>query len=343
MADRLLWETRRELGALFGTREATRWAFTLNATDALNAALKGYLRPGDHVIASPLEHNAVARCLRHLEKTRDVKITRLPYVPGMGVDPNDVARLVRHNTRLVVAVHASNVTGEILPVRELALEAHNRGLTILIDATQTAGVLDLPAEAWGLDMVACTGHKSLLGPQGTGALYVRPGLELEPPRQGGTGTQSERDEMPTDWPEAMEAGTMNGPGLAGLLAALRWLRRKTVRAVREDELVLMRHLIAALAEIPGLHIYGPRKAEDRTGLVSVNIGDEDPAWAATELEAQGILIRSGLHCAPWAHQCLGTLKRGTVRLSLGPFLTADDIDRAVAALARIAAVAVGVR
>jgi len=335
-ADRLLWEARRELGALFGTREVTRWIFTLNATDALNAALKGYLRPGDHVITSSLEHNAVARCLRHLERTIGLDVTRLPYVPGPGLDPNDVPRFRRHDTRLVVSLHASNVTGEIVPIHELARTAHEHDLPVLIDLSQTAGVLDVPVDAWGLDMVAVTGHKGLLGPQGTGALYVRPGIALDPLRHGGTGTESESDRQPTDWPHALESGTMNGPGIAGLLAALRWLRVKTVGAVREHEVGLMRQLLACLADVPGVEIYGPRKAEQRAGLVSINITDEDAAWVATELEQRGILTRSGLHCAPWAHEYLGTLARGTCRLSLGPFLTADDIERAARAVAEVA-------
>lgn len=335
-ADRLLWEARRELGALFSTREVTRWVFTLNATDALNAALKGYLRPGDHVITSSLEHNAVARCLRHLERTIGLDISRLPYVPGPGLDPNDVARFRRHDSRLVVSLHASNVTGEIVPIRDLARAAHEHDLPVLLDLSQTAGVMDTPVDAWSLDMVAVTGHKGLLGPQGTGALYVRPGLELQPLRHGGTGTHSESDRQPTDWPHAFESGTMNGPGIAGLLAALRWLRTKTVAALRKHEVGLMHQLLTGLADIPGIEIYGPRKADQRAGLVSINITDEDAAWVATELEQRGILARSGLHCAPWAHQCLGTLARGTCRLSVGPFLTPSNIERATRAVAEIA-------
>jgi cysteine desulfurase family protein len=339
-ADQLLWEARRGLNALFGTREATRWVFTLNATDALNAALKGYLKPGDHVIASPLEHNAVARCLRHLEKTAGLDVTRMPYVPGTGIDPNDVARLVRHDTRLVVAVHASNVTGEILPVQELARAAHEHDLPVLIDLSQTAGAMEVPVAEWGLDMVAITGHKGMLGPQGVGALYVRDGIELEPLRHGGTGTKSERDQQPTEWPNAMESGTMNGPGIAGLLAAMKWLTSMTVAQVRRHEVALMGQLLEGLANIPGVEIYGPRQAEQRAGLVSINIADEDPAWVAGKLEERGILTRSGLHCAPWAHQCIGTLRRGTLRLSLGPFLTPNDVERTTDALAAIASGAI---
>ncbi|MCD6351303.1 MAG: aminotransferase class V-fold PLP-dependent enzyme [Armatimonadetes bacterium] len=335
----LLWETRRELNALFGTREATRWVFTCNATDAINTALKGYLRPGGHVLASALEHNAVARCLRYLGQTAGVDVTRLPYVPGIGADASDIARLVRPDTRLVVITHASNVTGEILPIEDLAQAAHEQGVPVLVDAAQSAGVLDLSVEQQELDMVACTGHKSLLGPPGTGALYVRPGLEVVPLRHGGTGSQSELDTQPTRWPDAMESGTPNGPGLAGLKVALQWVREQTPEVLRRREVELMRQLIEGLADVPGVEIYGPRNAEQRVGLVSINIAQEDPAWVAQELEERGILTRSGLHCAPWAHEALGTLQRGTCRLSVGPFTTVEDIERVVKAVAEVAKIA----
>jgi cysteine desulfurase family protein len=335
-AEQLLWEVRRDLAALLGTREPTRWVFMFNATDALNAALKGYLRPGDHVLVSPLEHNAVARCLRYLEQAWGVEITRLPYVPGQGVSPADIARHRRRNTRLVVATHASNVSGEILPVRELAAAAHEQELPLLVDAAQTAGALPLEVEAWQLDMVAITGHKSLLGPPGTGALYVRPGLEVTPLRHGGTGSYSEQDRQPQQWPDAMESGTMNGPGLAGWRVALAWLRQQGIGQLRRHEEEIIAHLLSGLAEIPGVEIYGPRTAATRVGLVSINLGTQDPAVVAYQLEQRGILTRAGLHCAPWAHECLGTLQRGTLRLSVGPFTTHEEIDLALHALRQVA-------
>jgi cysteine desulfurase family protein len=331
-ADKLLWDVRRELAALLGTREITRWALTFNATDALNAALKGYLRPGDHVLASALEHNAVARPLRYLEASHGISLTKLPYVPGMGASPTDVRKFMQPSTRLLVLVHASNVTGEILPVRELAVAAHDRDVPVLIDATQSAGSLPLDIDAWGLDMVAATGHKALLGPQGTGALYVRPGLDILPLRQGGTGSWSEQDRHPDEWPDKMESGTMNGPGLAGLLVALRWLRERTVKAVRRHEVEVMDHLLHALADLPGIAIYGTRTAADRAGLVSINVAEMDPADVAAALEDRGILARAGLHCAPWAHEAQATLRRGALRLSVGPFTTREDTDAAASAL-----------
>jgi selenocysteine lyase/cysteine desulfurase len=182
-------------------------------------------------------------------------------------------------------------------------------------------------------MVAITGHKALLGPQGTGALYVRPGLDLTPLRQGGTGSWSELDRHPDEWPDKMESGTMNGPGLAGLLAALQWLRERTIKDIRRHEVEVMDHLLHSLADIPGVAIYGTRTAADRAGLVSINVAEMDPADVAAALEDQGILTRAGLHCAPWAHEAQATLRRGTLRLSVGPFTTRDDIDAMTAALA----------
>ncbi len=331
------WNIRRLLCELFNATEPTRWAITFNATDGLNAALKGFLKPGDHVIASSLEHNAVSRPLRYLQDAASIEVSLLPYVPGTGADPADVARLVRRNTKLVVVNHASNVTGEILPVRELAMAAHEHGLPILVDAAQSAGALEIDIDGWGIDMLAVTGHKSLLGPPGTGALYVQPGIEIEPLRHGGTGSFSEQDRQPEQWPDRMESGTMNGPGLAGWLVALRWVRDKTVAAVREHEVAVMRQLLDGLSEIAGVEIYGPRQAEQRVGLVSINVGAEDPVYIAEELESRGIITRAGLHCAPWAHRCIGTLQRGTVRLSVGAFTRVEEIDAVVKAVAEIAA------
>ncbi len=335
-ASGVLWRARRELSALMGTREPTRWVFTLNATDGLNMALKGFLGPGSHVITSALEHNAVARCLRYLERERGVEITRLPYVPGCVLDPTDIPRFVRHNTRLVVVVHASNVTGEIAPIAEVARKAHECELPVLVDVAQTAGVLELRVDEWRLDMVAVTGHKGLLGPQGTGALFVREGLQVEPLRHGGTGSQSEKDTQPEFWPDAMESGTMNGPGIAGLQAGIQWVREQTVERIRRHEIELMKQLLEGLADIAGVEIYGPRRADMRVGLVCFNVGQEDAAWVAAELEARGVLTRAGLHCAPWAHECLGTLERGAVRMSVGPFVSAEQIDKALAAVWEIA-------
>lgn len=335
-ASQLLYDVRRALSELLGTREVTRWAMAFNATDAINTALKGFLKPGDHVLTTSIEHNAVARPLRYLEKARGIAITKLPHVPGMGASPTDISRFVTPRSRLLVMVHASNVTGEIVPIREMAAAAHDHGLVVLVDASQSAGVLPLQIDEWGLDMVAVTGHKALLGPQGTGALYVRHGLEIEPLRHGGTGNFSESDEQPPGWPEAMESGTMNGPGFAGLLAALRWISERGIATIRSHEVQMMQCLLDAFAEIPTVEIYGTRRADMRAGLVCINVGDLDPAEVEHELEQRRILTRAGLHCAAWAHQAQHTINRGAVRFSVGPFTTLEDVEAAARAIAEIA-------
>ena len=335
-ASQLLYDVRRSLSQLLGTREATRWAMTLNATQAINTALKGFLKPGDHVLTTSIEHNAVARTLRYLEKERGIRVTKLPHVPGMGASPADLPRFVTAKTKLLVMVHASNVTGEIVPIREMAAAAHDHGLVVLVDASQSAGVLPLQIDDWGLDMVAVTGHKALLGPQGTGALYVRPGLEVEPLCHGGTGSFSEKDTQPEEWPEAMESGTINGPGCAGLLAALRWIAARGITAIRSHEVEMMQGLLDAFAETPAVEIYGTRRADMRAGLVCINVGELDPAEVAYELEQRGILTRAGLHCAAWAHQVQHTFHRGAVRFSVGPFTSLEDVEAAARAVAEIA-------
>lgn len=332
----LLYDVRRVLSHLLGTREPTRWVMTLNATEAINTALKGFLKPGDHILTTSIEHNAVARTLRYLDKSRGIGLTKLPHVPGIGASPTDIPRFVTPKTRMLAMVHASNVTGEIVPVREMAAAAHANGLVVLVDASQSAGVLPLQIDEWELDMVAVTGHKALLGPQGTGALYVRPGLDVEPLRHGGTGSFSESDVHPQGWPEAMESGTMNGPGCAGLLAALRWILAHGIATIRSHEVQMMQYLLDAFAETPAVEIYGTRQAQARAGLVCINVGQLDPAEVAHELEQRGILTRAGLHCAAWAHQAQHTLDRGAVRFSVGPFTSLDDVEAAARAVAEIA-------
>ena len=335
--DRAVYEARGRLARLIGVRDAARLVFTFNATDALNMALKGYLVPGDHCIVSSLEHHAVVRPLRRLEG-EGVTVSRLPYRPGVGADPADLAALIQPNTRLLAVIHASNVTGEILPIRELCAAARERGLRTLVDASQTAGCVPLDAETDGIDLLALTGHKALLGPQGTGALYVAPGVELRPLREGGTGSQSSQSEQPSLLPDRLESGTLNGPGIAGLGIAAEWLLNRGVETVRVEEIRRTQRLLGGLADMAGVIVYGPADAHQRVGVVSINFGETDPATAALRLEDEfGVITRAGLHCAPWAHACLGTLGQGTVRLSLSPFTTEAEVDAALEAVAAVAA------
>lgn len=334
-AERTIHGARTAVAELLGAPDPRRVALFESATGALNAALKGWLKPGDHVVATALEHNAVARPLRHLESL-GVELTRLPASACGELDPADLARAFRPHTRLVVAVHASNVLGIIQPVAELAALSHERDVPLLVDASQTAGALPWSLDELGADMLAFTGHKGLLGPQGTGGLYVREGLELVPHRHGGTGSQSERDVQPDFMPDRLESGTPNTPGLAGLAAAVAHLLERGVTAMRDHEARLTAFFMQELRAISGVDIYGPLDPGRRVGLVSVNVRDLDPAEVAFALESDhGIVTRPGLHCAPWAHEVAGTLQRGAVRFSVGPSTTQGELETALDALTQL--------
>jgi cysteine desulfurase family protein len=336
LAEREIFETRQALAILLGVADPSRLIFTKNATEALNLALRGALHPGDHVVTTSMEHNSVARPLSYLRR-RGVSFTRVMCAPDGTLDPAEIERAVQPNTRLIAAVHASNVCGTILPVRDLARIARDRGLLLLVDAAQTAGVIPVNLDQLGADFVAFSGHKGLLGPQGTGALYVRDPAPLEPLIFGGTGSRSDSPSQPDFPPDKFESGTPNVPGLAGLGAGARFVYRKGVANILKREIGMTRILLEGLAELPQAAVYGPRDVSLRVGVVSLNIGDLDPGQAALRLENEfGIVTRSGLHCAPWAHETIGTLQRGTLRFSLGWATTRADVARALRALHEIA-------
>lgn len=329
--------TRSQLAALFGVPDPARIVFALNATDALNMALWGLLQPGDRVVTTSIEHNAVARPL-HAMAERGIEVTRVACAPDGTLDLDDLDRALRSGpVRLVAMCHASNVVGTILPVREAVQRAHEHGALFLLDAAQTAGVLSIDAREMGLDLLAFPGHKALLGPTGTGGLYVAPGVRLSPLRQGGTGTRSEEERQPEELPAALEAGTVNTVGIAGLGAALRYLQQRGQQAIRAHEVALTTRLIEGLMDIPGLRIHGTGDAERQVATVSLSLESWEPVDVAAVLDSSfGIAVRSGLHCAPLAHRTLGTFPRGTVRLSAGCFTTDDDVDQALAALRKLA-------
>jgi cysteine desulfurase family protein len=336
VAQTVVAATRRQLASLFGVPDPARIVFALNATDALNTALWGLLRPGDRVVTTSIEHNAVARPLHALAE-RGVEVTRVACAPDGTLDLDDLDRALRSAAvRLVAMCHASNVVGTILPVREAAQRAHEHGALFLLDAAQTAGVLSIDVREMRLDLLAFPGHKALLGPTGTGGLYVAPGVRLLPLRQGGTGTRSEEERQPEELPEALEAGTLNTVGIAGLGAALRYLQERGQQAIRAHEVALTTRLIDGLRDIPGLRTHGTGNPERQVATVSVTLEGWEPADVAAALDSSfGIAVRSGLHCAPLAHRTLGTFPRGTVRLSPGCFTTDDDVDRALAALRKL--------
>jgi cysteine desulfurase family protein len=331
-------DTRRQLAALLGAPDPSRVVFTVNATEALNQALFGVLEPGDRVVTTSLEHNALIRSLAVLTG-RGVTVERVEGSPDGSIDLDDLARALRaHPTRLVAMTHASNVVGTILPATEAARLAHDHGALFLLDAAQTAGALPIDVREMGVDLLALPGHKGLLGPTGTGALYVADGMILTPLRYGGTGIRSEDERMPEELPEGLEAGTLNTVGLAGLGAALRFLSERGVAAVRAHEMALTERLLAGLREISGLRIYGVADPVRQVATVSISLRDWEPVDLAAVLDSSfGIAVRAGLHCAPAAHSTLGTFPRGTVRLSAGCFTTDDDIDHVVAALNQVAA------
>lgn len=330
---------RRALVDLFGARDPSHLVFTLNATDALNMALKGLLVSGDHVVTSVLEHNSLARPLRRMESDGAIRVTRIEPAPDGTLDPDDVARAIRPDTRLVALAQASNVLGTAQPIGEIGRRVRERGSLFLVDAAQGAGLLDLDVERQAIDLLAFTGHKGLLGPTGTGGLYVGQRVSLRPWREGGTGGDSADPLQPADLPHWLEAGTPNTIGIAGLGEAVRYVAQQGVARLAAHEVALASRLWAALAASDRALLYGPKPAPDRarTGIVSFNLKEEAPSEVGAVLDASfGIAVRTGLHCAPGAHRFAGTFPEGTIRVSPGPFSTEQDIDALLAALEEIA-------
>jgi cysteine desulfurase / selenocysteine lyase len=337
-AQRVVTDARRLLASFLGAPDPARVVFAHNATDAINTALWGLLHAGDRVVTTSMEHNAVARPLAALA-ARGVAVERVPCGPDGALDLADLERaLAAAPTRLVAMVHASNVSGTILPAAEAARLAHRHGALLLLDAAQTAGALPIDVQSLGADLLAFPGHKGLLGPTGTGGLWVAPGVKLTPLRQGGTGVRSEEERQPEELPEGLEAGTLNTVGIAGLRAAVRYLAARGVAEVRDREMALTGRLLAGLAELPSVRIHGPRDPRRQVGTVSLSLAGWDPADAAAALDGSfGIAVRAGLHCAPLAHRTLGTYPEGTLRLSVGCFSTEEHVDLALSALRAIAA------
>jgi len=334
-AARILYEARETLSKLFNVKDPSRIIFTLNATESINLALKGLLRSGDHVLTSSMEHNSVMRPLRDLEK-RGVELTLVPCSSKGELDPEDMKKRIQPNTKIIVLNHASNVTGTILPVREVGKIARNHQILFLVDAAQTAGAYPIDMENDKIDLLAFTGHKSLYGPQGTGGLVIGGNVniqDLTPLKQGGTGSRSEFEEQPDFLPDRYESGTPNAVGIAGLLAGVQSVLKRGVSQIHQGEIALIENLVRGLEEIPSVKIYGPPKGRDRMATLSFNISSLSPSDVASRLEnGFGILCRPGLHCAPSAHRTLGTFPEGTVRLSLGCFNTREEVHHAIEAI-----------
>lgn len=325
-AGQVVLAAREATAQLFHVADPSRIVFTQNATEALNLAIYGLLRPGDHVIASSMEHNAVARPLRHLEQ-QGVDVSFVACSPEGLLDPDDVRRTIRPTTRLLVTAHGSNVVGTLQPLAELAMLARTWEIPYLVDAAQTAGAVPIDVTALGIDLLAFAGHKGLLGLTGTGGLYIREGVPVAPLLRGGTGSDSELETQPCFLPDAYESGTRNVAGLAGLTAGVEQLLATGIEQIQIHEQTLTAYFLDGAAEIPGLTLYGPVDKTQRTGVASFNITGLSPAEVGYFLEQEAeVMCRVGLHCAPAAHRTIGTYPTGTVRFSWGSANTLDEID-----------------
>jgi len=334
-AGRLILETREAIADLFKVEDPAQVIFCGNATEALNLGLKGMIKPGDHVITSSIEHNAVARPL-HVISKEGIEVTEIQCTKQGVLDPEDVAKAIKANTKLIAMVHASNVTGTILPIERIGQIAYDHGIRFLVDAAQTAGYVDIDVNKMNIDLLAFTGHKSLYGPQGTGGLCIRPGLELTPIFQGGTGSKSESLEQPADMPDRYESGTPNTPGIAGLGAGVRYIKSLGLESIRAHEQGLFSRLIDGLKQMKKIEIYGLSDSRKQVPVVSINIKGQDSSEIAFALDRVfDIACRSGLHCAPAAHKTIGTIDRGTVRFSLSLHNTEDEIDQTLEALEQV--------
>ena len=335
-ASRTIYAAREALAALFGCERADHVCFTANSTEALNIAISGLLAPGDHVLSTDLEHNSVLRPL-YREMERGVSISFLPADRKGCIDYADFDRLLQANTKAVVCTAGSNLTGNLLDLTRIGAFCAAHGLLFVVDASQTAGVFPIDMRAQHISVLCFTGHKSLLGPQGTGGLCIRPGVELRPLLRGGSGVHSFDPDQPAAYPTRLEAGTLNSHGLAGLHAALEYLLAEGVENLYAREHALMRRFYLGVRDIPGVRIYGDFSAPCRAAIVSLNIRDLDSGEVSDALlQGWGIATRPGAHCAPRLHRALGTERQGIVRFSFSPFNTPQEIDTAVRAVADLA-------
>jgi cysteine desulfurase family protein len=327
---------RKKLCRFFGADEAHRVCFTYNATDALNLLIQGLLQPGDHVVSSRLEHNSVLRPLHHLQRQGRISFDLVPFNSDGFIEPDQVSAAIRPATKLVILTHASNVLGTVQPVQEIATACRARGVPLVLDASQSAGAVPIRAQDWGVQAIAFTGHKSLLGPTGIGGIVLSPELDLEPTRFGGTGVDSKSLYHTRDYPYRLEAGTINLLGILGLEASLDYVDQSYATSYAR-EMSLLRKLRDGIGALPRLRLYGADRLDHHLPVLTCTVANHHSEDVAAILDGDfGIAVRAGLHCAPLVHQDLGTLEDGAVRFSLGPFTTEAEIDAAVNAMAAIA-------
>ena len=334
-ASRIIYGTREKLARLFGIKDPMRIAFTCNATESLNIAINGLFEKGDHVITTMCEHNSVLRPLYRLEEN-GVELSILPAdskgVPMYG----ELERLIQKNTRAIVITHASNLSGNVTDLGRVSAIAQKYKLLLVVDASQSAGCIPIDVEKMGIDVLCFTGHKGLMGPQGTGGIYVREGLKIRPLKVGGSGVHSYDREHPKEMPTALEAGTLNGTGIAGLFSSLDFILDTGVETIHKKEMKLAKRFFDGIKDLPEVTVYGDWQNSERTAIVSVNLGTEESGQVSDWLwEDYGIAVRAGAHCAPLMHKALGTEKQGAVRFSFSYFNTEEEVDTAIQALKEI--------
>lgn len=329
-------QAREAVSRLFNIPDPMRLVFTKNATEALNIAIKGIVSPGCHVITSAMEHNAVTRPLKTLERDMGINITAVSGNEYGEVDPDDIKREIRSDTRLIVCTLSSNVNGVIMPFNEIGRVSREAGIPFLLDASQGAGAIPLDVNGQNIDMMAFPGHKALMGPQGTGGLYVREGIDLRSLMEGGTGSNSEEPYQPGIMPDLLESGTLNTPGIVGLGAAAAFIESIGIESIRLHKHKLLNMLTVGLSEIPGIILYSSGDTEKNSGIAAINLGNLDSTELSYLLDKEyGICTRAGLHCSSSAHRKLGTISRGIVRFSVGYFNTVQDIIAAIDAMKQI--------
>ena len=335
-ASRKIYETRAALADLFGAESPERIAFTANSTQALNTAIKGVLNPGDHAITTALEHNSVLRPLYELED-RGLELTILPADRMGNLCYDDFEKAIRPNTKAIITTHGSNLTGNLLDIGRIGAITKKHDLLYIVDASQTAGVFPIDARQMHIDILCFTGHKGLLGPQGTGGIYVREGIDIRPLLSGGSGVQTYLRQHPPQMPTALEAGTLNGHGIVGLGAALQYLRETGLDIIRQKEQALMLAFYEEVRKIPGITVYGDFSTANRCPIVTLNIRNYDSGEVSDVLSSEyGIATRPGAHCAPRMHEALGTVEQGAVRFSFSHYNTMEEIKIAVSALQELA-------
>ncbi len=327
-ASHIIFDTRENLAKLFNIKDSSRIAFTCNSTEALNIAIKGSLTTGDHVITTMLEHNSVLRPLYEMEnKGVELSIIQADKLGNISYD--EIKSLIKNNTKSIVCTHGSNLTGNLVDIEKIGKICKEHNLLFIVDASQTAGVFPIDVEKMNIDILCFTGHKSLLGPQGTGGIFVKEGINVTPLKSGGTGILTYSKTQPSIMPTHLEAGTLNGHGIAGLNAGIEFINKIGMKKIREKEENLMWRFYNKVKELPRIKIYGDFSKKERCPIVTLNIDNYDSGDIAEELLNYGVATRAGGHCAPLMHEALGTIEQGAVRFSFGYFNTEEEVDEVI--------------